>query len=567
MLEELSLKNIGGLNSASIQLSGRFIAITGESGAGKSSIVRGLEFIGGKRAQSELIKVGENEAEVQALFYCPASLKLPEDICPEEGNLFVKRIFSRNGRGKTFLQGKLVPLSTFSESVGALLRIQSQFAQLELLDSDRQRHILDSYGGKDIAQIQNNLRVIFTEALSKERELRDMESRQKEIIARYQHAEKILQSFRTLSPDADSEQIWEKGIENLTFLINSHGRLEQILAQITGGKTGEGIADTLENICLDIGQLPASYKEAGQEWQSEGNEALVHLQKMAQKIQGFLDSQPLPDLIEDREKTENKLGLLRKLKRLAQVDSIENLIAYCQEADDNLSWLAQSYERVEKVSNRARELRKEASRLAAELRKAREEAALSLGKAMNTSLASMAMEGITFSIEISDLGKIRSTGADEVSFLLASGDMPPGPVMKIASGGELSRLLLALQLSLPQEQIPETLIFDEVEAGLGGKAAVLAGYKLRELSEKCRVILITHEATIAALADQHFVVMRNGNESSIKEIDGEERVAEIARMLSGNATLPEAQEHARKLLSEELTSSSKNRKMHKLMYK
>ncbi|HCA41597.1 MAG TPA: hypothetical protein DEP01_09050 [Aminobacterium sp.] len=133
--------------------------------------------------------------------------------------------------------------------------------------------------------------------------------------------------------------------------------------------------------------------------------------------------------------------------------------------------------------------------------------------------------------------------------------------------GELSRLLLALQLSLPQEQIPETLIFDEVEAGLGGKAAVLAGYKLRELSEKCRVILITHEATIAALADQHFVVMRNGNESSIKEIDGEERVAEIARMLSGNATLPEAQEHARKLLSEELTSSSKNRKMHKLMYK
>ena len=157
------------------------------------------------------------------------------------------------------------------------------------------------------------------------------------------------------------------------------------------------------------------------------------------------------------------------------------------------------------------------------------------------------MGGITFGISFTGLQKLRRDGADDVEFILTDGSRS-GAVGKIASGGELSRLLLALQLSLPDEWLPPTIIFDEVEAGLGGRAAVLSGLQLKELSRRCQVILVTHEASIAALGDSHVLIQRVNGESAMKEIDGEERVREIARMLSGSPDMSEAQDHARMLL-------------------
>ena len=157
------------------------------------------------------------------------------------------------------------------------------------------------------------------------------------------------------------------------------------------------------------------------------------------------------------------------------------------------------------------------------------------------------MSGITFDINFTGLQKLRRDGADDVEFLLTDGTRS-GAVGKIASGGELSRLLLALQLSLPDEWLPPTIIFDEVEAGLGGMAAVLSGLQLKKLSQKCQVILVTHEASIAALGDSHILIQRADGESAMKNITGEERVREIARMLSGSPDMSEAQEHARILL-------------------
>jgi DNA repair protein RecN (Recombination protein N) len=145
--------------------------------------------------------------------------------------------------------------------------------------------------------------------------------------------------------------------------------------------------------------------------------------------------------------------------------------------------------------------------------------------------------------------KVRYHGADEVDFFLSDGANLKDSVAKVASGGELSRLLLALQCASPREMLPPVLVFDEVEAGLGGKAAMLSGYKLRELSEDCQVILVTHEASIAALADQHFKVERTQDVTSVVEVSGEKRVVEIARMLAGDHEAPEALMHARSLVA------------------
>jgi DNA repair protein RecN (Recombination protein N) len=210
-------------------------------------------------------------------------------------------------------------------------------------------------------------------------------------------------------------------------------------------------------------------------------------------------------------------------------------------------WLEESYERLEKLTQEAKELRRQASQLALTLREERKGAADTLEKRVNVLFRDLAMEGIGFSIRFAELPKLRRDGADGVEFTLFT-DKRSGRVDKIASGGELSRLLLALQLSLPDQWLPATLVFDEVEAGLGGRGAVLSGLKLQELSRRCQVLLVTHEASIAALGDLHYVVRKQDGESYVLKVEREDRIRELARMLSGNPDLPEAQEHARRLL-------------------
>ncbi|MCL2684677.1 MAG: DNA recombination protein RecN, partial [Synergistaceae bacterium] len=152
-----------------------------------------------------------------------------------------------------------------------------------------------------------------------------------------------------------------------------------------------------------------------------------------------------------------------------------------------------------------------------------------------------------FSVVVNKLDKVRASGAESVTFMLSQKSLPPSPVGRVASGGELSRILIAIQASIERERLPGVLVFDEVEAGLGGRTALLAGEKLKELSARCRTILITHEATIASMADQHFHVTRKGNETEVYEITGEDRIREIARMLAGSESR-EAMEHAKALL-------------------
>ena len=190
---------------------------------------------------------------------------------------------------------------------------------------------------------------------------------------------------------------------------------------------------------------------------------------------------------------------------------------------------------------------KEGQELAMSLGSMRISSAKRLEERVNAVLAELGMEGFKLVVQVNEQDKARSTGAEDVNFLLAVNDEMTGPV-SVRLGGELSRLLLALEIALPDDQLPSVLVFDEVEAGLGGRAALLAGYKLKELSRRCQVILVTHEATIASMADQHIVVQKDRDESVIKEVHGDQRIREVARMLSGDYESEEALAHAEQLL-------------------
>lgn len=544
MLEELHVKNIGGITTASLRLRGNFIAITGESGSGKSSLVRALELLAGKRAQANYLRVGEDNGEVEGAFQADHIPSLPEELQPQEGIWVVRRVVTSEGRSKSYIQGHVVPLNILSRSMVHFIHIQSQFSQLDLLDENSQLDLLDSYGGLELKQKKMDMATVFHRAVEMERRIQELTQRRKSVEERYNGADELTNLLKSLNPSLSSEYEWEDELRTIRDEISRRQELERILIAIEGGIASGGLEGEVESIS---GRLKAILNS--EEIDRTVQNLLISLQQLTHQIQEVLENTPtIEELQHKEEELETKLGKLRKCKRIAKASSIEELVEYYNTAQKEISWLSESLVELERLKDELSKLKKDVSQHALDLRASRIKIARELEEAVNSHLKDLGMETTVLTIKVEELKKVRSSGAESISFMIEANGNVPSPISKIASGGELSRILLALQMALPEETLPKLLIVDEVEAGLGGKAALLAGLKLKELSTKCQIILITHEATIASLADQHFRVTKEGEESYVKELNEEERVQEIARMLSGTSEIKEAVVHAERLL-------------------
>jgi DNA repair protein RecN (Recombination protein N) len=542
MLERLSIKNIGGIGSAELIFSNsakyNFVAITGESGAGKSSIVRALEILSGKRYQSSFIRAGEEKANVKAVFSSDQSLS-------EEGTIFAARECFRAGRGSAYIQAKPMSLSLYAELMVRLLRIQSQFAQLELLDEEHQIAMVDTSGGAELAKLLDEMKQKYQNAVHEEKLLSSLTEKEREIDRKFENAEKIVQAVKVCKLKEGLESELEERRKFLSGRIDALTEGRNALDELTGGASGNGIIEQIERACIKICRsLPDEIKE---ESETAANEGISNIHDMLKIAGSYFNINELKRLAEEHANTEQRLGNLRKLKRMTGSEDEEAILRWSTEAEEAILWLQNSRKVIPEIEARSRTAKREASRCAMQLRELRKIAASKLELRVNKCLQDLGMDDSKLSIRFSERQRLTRDGADKVNFMLVT-PKREGPVDKIASGGELSRLLLALQLSLPDEWLPDTIVFDEVEAGLGGMAAVLSGEKLRELSSKCQVILITHEASIAALGTKHFLIEKSEGEALIQEISGNSRISELARMLTGDSSLQEARLHAQKLL-------------------
>jgi len=536
-LSKFSVKNIGGIQQARLILRGNFIAVTGESGTGKSSLVRALEVLAGKRSQTASIRFGFEEGEVWGVFR-------------EKGTgseTVAGRILSRGSRNRNYLGEESVPFARLKDFTERRLGIQSQFSQLDLLDPRRQRDLLDSCGGEESAFLRKKLAADFETAIRLERGLSALQERRREIEKTYLDAESVIETVRRLQLKDGNEAGWKEELQSLEQFLSRQGKLREIAARFLGGSSEGGLAEELQRWMREM--AGALDKEQETLLGSSFENLLKEMQKLEVFSRAILQDKRVEEAEERRELLENRLGTLRKLKRLVGAESLEELLAFCEKAEENLDWMQKSAAERESLVQRCRQARKEVAQTANALAENRRTVAAKLEETVSSHLADLAMENFHFGVSLKDLGKIRPSGSDEIEFTLSNGTFS-GPIARVASGGELSRILLALQVSLPDEQLPPTLVFDEVEAGLGGRSALLTGFKLKELSNRCQVILVTHEAVIAAQADQQFAVRRNGELTEILEVTGEERAAEIARMLSGTPDSPKALEHAAVLLKD-----------------
>jgi DNA repair protein RecN (Recombination protein N) len=546
LIEDIRVRGVGGIREAELSLKGDFIVITGESGSGKSSLVRAMEFIAGKRAQTNYIHALEESADVLMTLSTDHIACLDEEYQPQEGTLIVRRQFSRTGRGRCMVQNNPLSLNLLSSAMEKELVIQSQFAQLGLIDPAIQLDLVDSCGGEILDRTKRELERTFSETIATERQILRLKKRREETEELYQDAEAALRLISALEIEEDSERKWEAELKELESKETSAEALTAIYQRLSGGTACGGAIEELESIARDIYGSSPSKREY---WQESIEKMLVSSQSVSRLLQKELQDLASEGNIEEaKERLEKKIGMLRKLKRSLDLVNCRQILEYSARATNEIQWLKESHMEQQELEREAAEKKKETKSMAMELRKLRKAAASELASRVNAHLRDLAMEHALFSIDIEEQDKLRSNGAEAVSFKLSMPDQQPLPVGRTASGGELSRILIALQLSLGDEQLPGTLVFDEVEAGLGGRTALLAGYKLRELSKRCRTILITHEAAIASMADQHFLVKRDGDETNILPIRDEDREKEIARMLAGDDNSHEALEHARSLL-------------------
>lgn len=533
MIKTLCVHGVGGIKDAKLQFDGDFVVITGESGSGKSSLVRALEFISGKRAQVNYIHAREEYSEVSAAY-------LSKNNAAEHT---VTRRFAKDGKAALSIDGHAITVGKLSDAMEQEIVIQSQYAQLSLLDASRQLELVDSCGGVELAEAKEKLAQIFEQAFVTEKELVELKNKRKELSEKFANAEKDIALINSLKITENSEEQLEQELKELNE-ENEKVKLQlSIYSRLSGGENGGGVVDIAADLCREIRSFGVQEKTEAAE------QLLSSAQKLSQlfetEMKNILDAGSVE---EARDLAEEKLGQLRKLKRKLKVQNCTELLNYAVEAQQTVAWLQKSLVELKQLEATSAELRRNVIANVQTLRALRKQAAKKLEEKVNVSLADLAMGYAKFEIEISELDKVRANGAENAQFMLHLPDQQPMPVSKTASGGELSRILIALQLAVGDDKLPGTLVFDEVEAGLGGKSALLAGYKLKELSKRCRTILITHEATIAAMADCHFLVRREADNTYIERVSGAAREKEIARMLSGDENSPEALKHAKALL-------------------
>ncbi|ACZ19132.1 AAA family ATPase [Thermanaerovibrio acidaminovorans] len=532
MLRELSVRNICGISAADLEFRGSLVAITGESGSGKSSLVRSLELMAGKRSTSSVIRSSENAGSVWGVFDFP------------QGALTVKRVVSSEGRNRIFLDDEPATLAELQERLGDRVQIQSQFSHLCLLNEDSFVQLLDQFGGEEMQLLKGRMRQVYGEArdasLQLDQTLRRREQLQRDLAMR----EPVAEELRRIGPFPGCVATWEGELSRLNQKIRELLAVADAVDDLwdRDGSVMDTIKATFSKLSsrLSDSQVKGALRE-------EMNDLMDRLSSLVDLLRRWDGMDEIPALRQRMEDLEWRIGEVRGAVRKFHLKGDLELSRFLEEFDSDSRWLLESEGIVASLRDRANALKKEAMEVAMAIRGLRHRMASELEAKVGGHLADLGMDHVRFQVEVRELRKIGPNGADQVSFLMSSDGGPPTMLSKRASGGELSRILLALQCAMWGRSSTRCIVFDEVEAGLGGRSALLAGLKLRELSRGCQVILITHEATLAAMADQHMRVRRDGDVTVVEDVTGEHRVKEVARMLSGESK-GEALRHAEALL-------------------
>ncbi|MBG9244697.1 DNA repair protein RecN [Corynebacterium belfantii] len=566
MLSDITIHNLGVIPSASLELSEGLTVLTGETGAGKTMVVTGLRLLAGGRAEAQRVRSGSSQAVVEGRFLldsvAPESAEMAHAVVSaaggaldENGEVIVSRTVSAQGRSRAHLGGRSVPAANLAEFSKEVLTIHGQNDQLRLLNSDRQRDALDRFSQKIGA-----LTTVYSEAyrawknLSKD--LRERQASKRELAQEVDRLEFAIREISEVDPQPDEEANLLVQITRLQDVDDLRAQAVGALSVIDGAAGVEGYAtgDSSDvNAASDlIGQALSSVRVSSDpilQGVSQQLEAVTSiLMEVSAQLGGFLDELPA-----DPKMLDELLQRQQALKQLTRkyASDIDGVIKWKLKAEQKLESIDVSPEALDQLKKETALAERKMNDAGMALRAARIEAAQELSNAVTKELHGLAMPKAMFSVVVHPT-EPQPSGFDEVKFCLAPNKATdPRPLASSASGGELSRVMLALEVILSAEQHGNTLVFDEVDAGVGGRAAVEIGRRLARLAQNNQVIVVTHLPQVAAYADTHLHLAKDVGESTVtsgvENLSEQRRVEELARMLAGLEDTDTGRAHAREL--------------------
>ncbi len=553
MLLSLHIEHIAVIRSLDIDLAGGFCVLTGETGAGKSLLIDSINALLGGRVSRDLIRAGEDRAMVSAVFGAldNATVTALADLGvePDEGALMLQRVITRDGKSQARINGRVVTQSVLREAGSLLINIHGQCDNQKLMQKAHHMSLLDTYARdgealaayrrvytdyKDVREKLNRLTQDESERLRTremlEFQIKDIdtaklkageEEKLTERRDRLQHQEKIEKSVRLACRAlADSEKATVLGLID---------RAEGALTQVAG------ILPECDDL---IAHLDALRSEA---------------EDIAERVRDLCD-EDMTDPTAELDKLEGRLDTISRLSR-KYGDGTTAILAFRDKAAARLEEIDSADDRIIEYEQKLKVLSDELTRRGGALTAARKTAAEELSNAVKDSLTFLDMPKVRFEVAVTPTVSFTSDGMDEVEFLLsANPGEPPAPMIRIASGGELSRIMLAIRSVLNERDGVPTSIYDEVDTGISGRTARKVGIKLSAIAEVSQVICVTHSAQIASLADHHYVIAKqeiNGRaETTLTPLADADRIDEIARILGGLNVTDSQREAARELIGE-----------------
>ena len=564
-LNELKIQSLGVIESATIEFGPGLNVLTGETGAGKTMVLTALSLICGGKSDSDLVRTGAQRLTASARFQIAASENLTAllgelDTELEEDELLINRGITLDGKSRASLGGTSATAANLSAITEELIAIHGQSANAKLNKSTKQRELLDRFGGKEIFESLNRYQEKYLDVKNLARQVNDLKLALKERDKELETLKEFADAINKVKPlpgeliDIENEISRLDSVEDIRLGAASaeellNGDEQNLLTQLTAARKNlEGIKG--KDAALD--DITDKYAEI-----------LLDLQDVASDLSRYmsaLDADPRRlEFLQERKAAMN--SLIKKFgKGSDRIAAYEDLVNEATNIASQIKDLQGGDSRVAELEAERDKAFAQLKVIADQLSQQREKVALKLSSAVTEEIRELSMPHATFKVQVTNgeadkFSDFTEYGVDEVEMVFSShSEGPLLPIAKAASGGELSRLMLGIEVVIAGSDPVGTYVFDEVDAGVGGKAAIEVGRRLAKLAQQTQVIVVTHLAQVAAWADHHFVVAKNESgsvtESSVLSVSDADREREIARMLSGQESSEIAQQHAKELLAQ-----------------
>ena len=536
MITTLHIKNVGIIDDLSIDFNEGFNVLTGETGAGKTLIIGSLGILAGGRFSKEMIRKDENFS------YIEASLFLQDNPISIDGNIIVSREIYSNGRNLCKVNGRLVTVNELKEIMSQIIDIHGQHDNQLILNPSEHINYIDNFIGKEIFDIKIKYEKIFKEHKAIELELKnnfgdDKEKERKLDLLNYQVKE---------IEDAKLKKDEEEQLEEQRKLMLNSEKIQESLNTIDVNLNENAVISISNAIrCLEkIEDFGEEYKQKLPELKN----IYYDIQELARDVSCMKDEIYFNE--DERNQIEERLDLINFLKR-KYGNSIEEILSYKEKIEQEIFKIKNLDKHNEELKSKLKLLEKEMSQLSSEMSNLRKEYGEKLSELINKELTELEMKNARFNVKIEELNGFGVNGLDKVEFFIRTNVGEEfKPLTKIASGGEMSRTMLAIKTVLAKTDKVSIMIFDEIDTGISGKASKAVAEKLRVISETHQVICITHSASVAAKGQYNYYISKNvvNNKTctNIKQLSEEETIEEIARMSTGEVT-EVAKDYAREL--------------------